>query len=276
MPRDREAAFERYRRNHEVQSGCLLKKTAYFIENHESSVIIGVNRTGEEIPAVLVFSDKEGADEILLYVHINSDFLVQDYFTWKNITFFAYEKVEVVKEVEYIKYKALQCNVLVNDSFWAYFRSTLRSARDDTLSGRTEISTLIPLLIAPRNPELKIGGQLTFNNQVWDIEDGDIFTITGIGYYYLSRGINSVDPEEEWEPEQPIPDNLYYVGEEVKLDTELGYCKGETEEDNTGYKLKERSMSYVIILPLKEGTLKVNTLQQGDVVTHTLLVKENV
>lgn len=276
MPRNREPAYERFRRNYDVQSDCLLRKTAYFIENHESSVIIGVNRTGEEIPAVLIFSDKEGADEILLYVHMDSDFVVQDYFTWKDITFFAYEKVEVVKEVEYIKYKALQCNVLVNNSFWAYFRSTLRSARDDTLSGRTEISTLIPLLIAPRNSELKIGGQVTFNNQVWDIEDGDIFTITGIGYYYLSRGINPIDPEEEWEPEEEIPDNLYYVGAEVKLNTELGFCEGVTEEDKQLYKLKERSMNYVIILPLKEGTLNVNTLIQGQVVTHTLLVKENV
>ena len=62
----------------------------------------------------------------------------------------------------------------------------------------------------------------------------------------------------------------------MKLNTELGFCEGVTEEDKQLYKLKERSMNYVIILPLKEGTLNVNTLIQGQVVTHTLLVKENV
>ena len=117
MPRNRENAYDRYRRNYQVQSGCLTKKTAYFIENHESSVMIGVNRTEEEIPAVLVFTDKEGADEIFLYVNTQDDFQVQDYFTWNSITFFAYEQVNVVKEVDYVKYKALQCNVFVNNSF---------------------------------------------------------------------------------------------------------------------------------------------------------------
>ena len=81
MPRNRENAYDRYRRNYQVQSDCLNKKTAYFIKNHESSVLINVNRTEEEIPAVLVFTDKEGADEILLYVSVDDDFVNTDYFT---------------------------------------------------------------------------------------------------------------------------------------------------------------------------------------------------
>lgn len=276
MPRNRENAYDRYRRNYQVQSDCLNKKTAYFIQNHESSVLINVNRTEEEIPAVLVFTDKEGADEILLYVSVDDNFVNTDYFTWNGITFFAYEKVEVVKTVDYVKYKALQCNVFVNNSFWAFFRSTLRGARDDTLSGRTEISTLIPLLIAPKNPELKIGEQINFNEQVWDIEDGDIFSLTGIGYYYLSRGINPHDPEEEWEPEEEIPSNLYYVGSEIKLSTNSGYCMGVSDEDKKNFSIKERTVDYVIILPKKAGTLNVNTLQQGQIVLNTILVKETV
>jgi hypothetical protein len=117
MPRNRENAYDRYRRNFNIQKDCLRKKTAYFIENHESSVAINVLRTEEDIPAVLVFSDKEGADEAYLFVSANDDFQVQDYFTWNSTTFFAFEKVEVVKEVDYIKYKVLQCNVFVNNSF---------------------------------------------------------------------------------------------------------------------------------------------------------------
>lgn len=272
MPRNRENAYDRYRRNYQVQSGCLTKKTAYFIENHESSVIIGVNRTEEEIPAVLVFTDKEGADEIFLYVSVHDDFQVQDYFTWNSITFFAYEQVNVVKEVDYVKYKALQCNVFVNNSFWAFFRSTLRGARDDTLSGRAEVSTLIPLLIAPRNDQLMIGGEVTFNNQVWDIEDGDIFTLTGIGYYYLSRGINP-NNEEDIELE-PITEH-YYIGSEIKLNTEMGYCLSADATKNY-YKIKERAMNYVIVVPTKAGNLEINTLKQGEIITNSLFVEENI
>lgn len=274
MPRNRENAYDRYRRNFNVQKDCLRKKTAYFIENHESSVEINVLRTEEDIPAVLVFSDKEGADEVYLFVSANDDFQVQDYFTWNSTTFFAFEKVEVVKEVDYIKYKVLQCNVFVNNSFWAYFRSTLRAARDNTLSGHTEISTLIPLLICPRNSQLTIGGTLSFNDQSWDIEDGDIFTLTGIGYYYLSRGLNSRD-EEEWEPEDDYVENTVYIGEEVKLDTENGYCMP-VDSTKDFFKIKERAMNHVIILPTKEGTLKINTLKSSEVTTWTFVVKENV
>lgn len=270
MPRNNENAFDRYRRTYDTQSDCLRKKTAYFLKNHESSVTIQVNRTEEEIPAVLIFSDKEGADEVTLFVSINDDFIVRDYFTWKSITFFAYEQIEVVKEVNYIKYKALQCNVYVNDSFWAYFKSTLRSARDNTMSNKTEISTLIPLLIAPRNEQLTIGGRISFNDQVWDIEDGDIFSISGIGYYYLSRGMNSRD-EEGWEPEEPIPTNQYYIGSEITIPTENGYFT-----TNQKFKLKKRAMSFVTILPLEVGKLEVITLKQGEPITNTFIIKENV
>ena len=274
MPRNRENAYDRYRRNYGVHQDCLRKKTAYFIENHESSVIINVTRNGDDIPAVLVFSDREGADDILLYVSVEDDFQLQYYFTWQNITFFAHEKVEVVKEVDYVKYKALQCNVFVNDSFWAYFRSTLRAARDNTLSGTTEVSTLIPLLICPKNPQLSIGGQIHFNDQVWDIEDGDIFTLSGIGYYYLSRGMNSRD-EEEWEPEEPIIPNQYYRGEPIKIDTSMGYCKPVDINEDL-FKIKERAVDYVIILPIKEGTLNVEIMQLNEVVQKTFIVKEYV
>lgn len=272
MPRNRENAYDRYRRNYEVQTSCLTKKTAYFIQNHESSVKINVSRTEEEIPAVLVFSDREGADEVFLYVDVHDDFQVQDYFTWNSIVFFAYEQVQIVKDVDYIKYKALQCNVYVNNSFWAYFRSGLRAARDNTLTNQTEVSTIIPLLIAPRNSQLSIGTQLFFNNQTWDIEDGDIFTLTGIGYYYLSRGVNSRD-EEEWDV--PSDSIMYYVGSEIRLDTEMGYCQP-TDATVDLFKIKERAMNYVIIIPIKAGTLKVNTLKQNEIMTNIITVKENV
>lgn len=270
MQRNNEGAFDRWRRIYDVQSSCLRKKTAYFIENHESSVTIEVNRTEEEIPAVLIFTDSEGPDEVLLYVGIDEDFIVRDYFTWNSYTFFAYEQVEIVKEVNYVKYKALQCNVFVNDSFWAYFKSTLRSARDITLSGRTEVSTLIPLLIAPRNDQLAIGGSIEFNEQQWDIEDGDIFTLTGIGYYYLSRSLNNRD-EEEWESEEEIPENQYYVGANIELATENGYFTTESK-----FKLVKRSLTSVTLLPLEAGEMKIITLQQGSPVTNTFFIKENV
>ena len=117
-----------------------------------------------------------------------------------------------------------------------------------------------------------IGGEVTFNNQVWDIEDGDIFTLTGIGYYYLSRGINP-NNEEDIELE-PVAEQ-YYIGSEIKLNTEMGYCLSVDATKNY-YKIKERAMDYVIIVPTKAGILEVNTLKQGEIVTNSLFVEENI
>lgn len=271
--------FDRYRTLDIYKDQCLKNKTSHFIENHESSVTITVMRTEEELTGVLVFTDRDGADETYLFVHNTADFEVCDYFTWQTTTFFAYEKVNVAKEVDYIKYKVLECNVFVNDSFWAYFKSSLTGVKDTKLSNGAELSNIVPLLIAPKNDILKIGGRINFNNQEWNVEDGDIFTINNIGYYYLTRGMNSRD-EEEWEPEEPIPSNLHYVGEKMSFETENGYYKAlkvfDNEEINAKVKLDFRSIDTVTILPLEEGELIIETMKNNELIRQTFIIKENV
>jgi hypothetical protein len=66
------------------------------------------------------------------------------------------------------------------------------------------------------------------------------------------------------------------VGSEIKLDTEMGYCIGASDDDKKNFSIKERMMDYVIILPNKAGTLNVNILRQGQIVATTILVKETV
>lgn len=271
--------FEHYRTLDEYKTQCEKNKTSYFLENHESSTQIINTRTDKTINAVLVFTDRDGADEIYLFVHKTADFAVCDYFTWQTTTFFAYEQVNIVKDVDYIKFKVLECNVLINDSFWGYFKSSLATAKDTTLSNKAEKSNVISLLIAPKNEMLKIGGSIYFNNQHWDIEDGDIFTINNIGYYYLTRGLNSRD-EEEWEPDETSIQNLKYVGEIITLPTELGYIKVYREEGGervaTIIKMESRSINSVSFTLLEAGNIIVETLEQGNSIETVYTVKENV
>jgi hypothetical protein len=51
---------------------------------------------------------------------------------------------------------------------------------------------------------------------------------------------------------------------------------GVSDEDKKNFSIKERTVDYVIILPNKAGTLNVNTLRQGQIVSNTILVKETV
>lgn len=263
-----EAALERFRRNYAVQSDCFKRKSAYFIENHESSTTITVVRTTEELPAVLVMSNVEGADEAYLYLYADADYEIGDYFIWNNTYFFAYEMDKIVKEVGYAKYRVLECNVFVNDTFWAYFKGALRQVKNTSLSSNVESSTMVPLLVCPVQEDFIIGHQAVFEDQTWHIEDGDYYTVKDIGYYYLTRAQNPRD-EEEIDEEYYEPE--YYVGSKLSFSTELGYYSA-----NLLVKLVERNVSSVTILPLESGELQVTTLEDGQPKVHTLTIKENV
>lgn len=267
-----ENAYDRFRRQAEVKNQCLKNHDAYFVAHHESTCTITDLRTDEQLVVTLVLTDADGADNAYVYVDINADFQVSDYFTWKTNTYFAYEQVHIVKDVDYIKYKVLQCNVFVDDSFWAYFSGPLKAIKDTSMSKDYEVAKSVPVLIAPRREELVIGGQITFNNQVWDIEDADIYTISNIGYYALTRGINSRDNEDIDFEEYEEPSNNVYVGEKITLNTEQGYYLS----SGAKAKLINRSATTITIQCLESGNLTVRTLKNGNLVESTYVVKETV
>ena len=270
----RSNVFERYRNIDVAKQQCLKNKTSYFISNHESSATVVVNRTGESIVGTLVLNDADGPDSAYLFVHKDADIMIGDYFTWLTTTFFIYEEAKVVKDVDYIKYKILECNVFVNDSFWAYFKSTMTATKDTSLGGVAEKSSVVPLLVAPKNEMLSIGGRVNFNNQDWDIEDGDIFTLTGIGYYYLTRGVNSRDEEPQDEYENEIS---YYVGSTIVSPTENGYYKA-VNADGEDFKIKliKRNISSITFSPMESGELQLTIIANGQSVTNVYTIKENV
>jgi hypothetical protein len=65
------------------------------------------------------------------------------------------------------------------------------------------------------------------------------------------------------------------VGSEIKLETEQGYCISVDATKNF-YKIKERTLNYVVIVPTKAGNLEINTLKQGSVYTNSIFVEENI
>ena len=270
----RENAYDRFRRAADIKTQCLKNHDSYFIGNHTSTCTITNLRTEEEIEATLVLTDADGADNAYLFLDINSDFQVSDYFTWKTNTYFAYEQVQIVKDVDYIKFKVLQCNVKVNSEFWAYFSGPLKSVKDTSMSADFEVTKNVPVLIAPQRDELVIGGQINFNNQIWDIEDADIYTVSNIGYYALTRGVNSRTEDEvtETAEDEEQQSNVIYVGEQLTISTEQGYYL------SSGIKVKliKRSAESITIKCLESGKLTIKTLKSGDLVETQYVVEETV
>ena len=269
-----ENAYERFRRVHKVSKSCTDKKTSYFIKNHESSTTITVQRTGEELPAVMVMNHAEGADNSLLYVYADADINLGDYFDWKEeYHFFALERVTIIKDVDFKKFTALECNVKVNDQFWAFFMGNKRAYKTTSImAGSYEADNLQPILIAPVNDEFKINGYITFNSQTWRILSADLDSITGIGYYYIDRALNPRDLESEMDEledngEAPSA-NTVYVGAEITVPTEQGYLVA----DNIV--IIKRTAAAVTFKAMTAGKLTVTTRQNGNDLTISYDVRE--
>lgn len=269
-----ENAYERFRRVHKVSSSCTDKKTSYFIKNHESSTEITVQRTNEELPAVIVMNHAEGADNSLLYVYADADINLGDYFDWKEeYHFFVLERVTIIKNVDFKKFTALECNVKVNDSFWAFYVGNKRAYKTTSLlGGYYEADTLQPILIAPINEELKLNGYIKFNNQTWRIVSADLDSIAGIGYYYLDHSLNERDLEadlDKLEDNDMMPAaNTLYVGQEFTVDTEQGYI---VAENINIIKRTATSVTFVVTQP---GVLMIETRKSGNPVKNSYEVRE--
>lgn len=269
-----ENAYERFRRVHKVGVSCTNKKTSYFIQNHESSTEITVVRTGEELPAVMVMNHAEGADNSLLYVYADADINLGDYFTWKeDYHFFALERVTIIKDVDFKKFTALECNVLVNDQFWAFFAGNKRAFKTTSLMGGFyETDTLQPILIAPINDEFKINGYIRFNNQEWRILSADLDSISGIGYYYIDRALNARDLESEMdnlEENDLAPSaSTLYVGQEHTVDTEQGYIVA------NNIVVVKRTATAATFKPTAAGLLSVTLRRNGNPVSISYEVRE--
>lgn len=258
-----EGVFERFRRVHAVAQGCSKQKTSHFIKNHESSTEITVVRTDDVLPAVMVMNHSEGADNSLLYVYKDADIDLGDYFIWnEDYHFFILEPVIIVKDVDFKKFTALQCNVFVNDSFWAYFIGNRRSYKATSLAGGNyEVDNLQPVLVAPINEGLVINGYIKFNQQTWRILSADLDSIHGIGYYYIDRALNSRDLEADLDSledsDNPPEDNTIYVGMEVTVETEQAYMAA------TDVKVIKRTATAVTFIPQRAGDLSVTVRRNG-------------
>lgn len=258
-----ENAYERFRRIHRVGESCNKKKTSYFIQNHESSTDITVLRTEETLPAVLVMNHAEGADNSLVYVQSEADLRLGDYFTWReDHHFFALEQVSIVKDVDYKKFTALECNVLVNNNFWAFFAGNKRAFKTTSLmAGYYEELTLQPVLIAPVNSELVENGYITINNQNWRIISADLDSISGIGYYYINHDLNTRDLDaelEELEDTDTAPTaSTIYVGQEITVETEQGYIAA------NNIIITKRTATTATFKPTATGALQVTVRRNG-------------
>ena len=265
-----ENVVERMNRLNAVKKQCLNNKTSYFVEHGESSTTVVNNRLNEEQIVNIVMNDQEGPDSAFIFSLNTTDLVVGDYLTWKETTnYLVYEKVHVIKEVDYNKFKAYECNVKVNDNFYAYLVSSKTSAKDIKLSNEFETSKLLFTLICPISQGLEIDQSIKLNNQVWDMVEADTLSNPNIGYYYIERGTNTMKSSGAAPKDKT---GVVYAGTNLKITTTNGYY-----ESDVPLEIVERTHDYIIIkVPRTDFSITVRENARAIGSTKKYTVKERV
>lgn len=259
---------ERMSRMNAVKNQCIRNKNSYFVEHSENSVTVLNERLGEEQTVSLVVNDAEGPDTALVFSLKTTDVVVGDYLTWKETShFLVTESVKVIKDVDYNKFRAFECNVLINKNIRGYLIGSKQAAKDIKLSNRFETSKLLPTLICPVSSGIKIDDQITIDNQIWDVVEADTISNPGIGYYYIERGTNTMSSQGRMPKDKG---NYAYKRTELTLPSEDGYFRSDVDLE-----IVRRTAESVTFKVPSEDFI-IYTLVNGAEKENKYIVKESV
>jgi len=192
--------YDIYRSVQDKRDTCYDERSAAFIIEGALSKNIYHSRLEKEIPAALVFSHKEGPDEVVVYTLLKDDLLKADYFVYDSVNYLVYEQNKLTDaDIIYKKQKAVECNVSFsfnNEIFVGYYKSSVRGSEDPSFEGRQLLMPdETPLLILPTNSILTINSEFVIEGKPFRVMEYDHITNKGITYYYLERGIIRTEPE---------------------------------------------------------------------------------
>ena len=192
--------YDIFRSVQEKRDTCYDERSAAFIIEGAMSKNIFHSRLNQDIPAALVFSHKEGPDEVIIYTLIKDDLLKSDYFIYDSVNYLVYEQNKLTDaDITYKKQKAVECNVsflFSGKTFVGYYKSSLRSTEDPSFEGRQLLMPdEMPLLILPTNDTITVNSEFIIEGKPFRVVEYDHITNKGITYYYLERGIIRTEPE---------------------------------------------------------------------------------
>lgn len=225
--------FDLFRTKMSNSERCRMKYESSFILEGTSSVNIHVLRLNVDKQAALIITDKEGPDTALVYTYKelnpNYELLKTDYFIWKNNFYFIYEDVDLVRDLNYKKQKAYQCNVHFNvgdEHYHGYYVSSLAKYVDTTLQKDLNITDNDkPILILPQFDWLEVGLKIIIKGKPYKIIDFDIITNDCIAYVSLDRDFNSKQEDIIPTDNEFLTGDVLTAGVELELPIQYGYFK---------------------------------------------------
>ena len=254
--------FSRFRNTCSGEQKCGTINNAFFIKNHVGSTEVEIVRTSEELPAVLIFDNGEGVDNVLLYTCIGSDVVPGDYYTWKGRHFIVTEDITIVKEIGFKKQRSIECNTKANDSIHIAFIGNARTYKDTKLQKNYEGSGLQPLVIVP-NGKIEIDDYVTIGGYRWRVVDGDTVTLSAVNYLYLDRVPNTLTTDV------PDPSNVIFAGSHLLI-----LCDNGIAASPVAFTTIERTATSITIsVPFGITTFPLSFAREGEPVTVDYIVK---
>jgi hypothetical protein len=250
--------FNSFRRKLQINDNCIAGYESAFIVEGTSAVVIHNKRLDASQKAAIIITDKEGPDTSLVYTYkeraIELELLKGDYYIWNKQTYFVYEDVQLVMDVNYKKQKSYQCNVCVqyNDSvFGGYFVSSLAKYIDTTLQSNLNITNNEkPVLVLPDCDWVKTGAKIIVKNRPYKIIDIDNCTNDGIAYCSLE--LDFIDKHSDGAV--PVYEDALIAG----VEQTIPITNGEFYANHKVEIVRKSKDSITIIVPYGVDELTVN------------------
>lgn len=187
-----------FRDRTQIETNISQSAASEFIEKSLSSTEVYDVRNDTIIKAVLTRDHKEGNDEIILFTYLSEaleeNLVVGDYIEHKNKKYFIFMQFDHPLQQKYLKYKIIECNIVVRfDEFErpaAYF-SSLRSFTNLIFKNYGKLSAGIedtkPIIVIPDDTELKVNKRFLAAQEGFKIISIDRITNKGIAYLSIQQ-----------------------------------------------------------------------------------------
>lgn len=286
--------LDRYRRK--VGIGLPIAATNPFIEMALNKISIQKYVSGEtseeNFDAVLIFKDKEGPDDGVLYTYKKDGLDVGDSIVKKgsreenDVFYLIVEEVKRVDGSEVIRvFNVLETNVLFttqnsSEKRPAYLSSTLRRSTGVGSSARDGIviEAKKAVMVAPKGYKLRLDSKLNIENLItnkesyasWLVEGIDDVSTPNINYISLKQVMKEDFDYSEPDLEDEEGNTHIDAYVTITLDTSDGYIK----TNPTANVLERKSNKVLIQVPQGPGlfTVKVKNAD-GDIVEYKYTIR---
>lgn len=233
----------------------------------------------QKVTAAVV--NKQEQEKAYIYTDLQHPLDIGSVWTTKGLHFLIVEEIVIIKDVQWKKYIALLCNVLIDD-MWCYFKGSEKAAISTSIKEDVFLNTQAkPVLVSAA--KLGFRDKIIINNRAWVVMEWDNISTQGIVYCTLEPTTISKEIEDKGIiKHNHDTTNITFVSDEkndefilvkpnidIIVPTEKGYIKA-----SANINIKSRTSTEIIFsIPYGVENVLITTLQGETYVNTTYVIR---